>query len=150
MTVRVRPAQAADLTALSMLFDQYRQFYRQPADPALALDFLAARFDRSESTILVAEADAGVIGFCQLYPSFCSVAGAPILVLYDLFVAPAQRRRGAARALLQAAAVHARAAGAVRMDLATARTNAAAQALYESLGWTRDDAFLHYSLVIPH
>lgn len=150
MTVRVRPAEAADFEHLSTLFDLYRQFYRQPADLGLARDFLAARLQRNESTVLVADADgAGVIGFCQLYPSFCSVAGGPILVLYDLFVAPAQRRRGAARALLEAAAAHARLAGAVRMDLATAKTNAAAQALYESLGWTRDDAFLHYSLAIP-
>ncbi len=70
-------------------------------------------------------------------------------MLYDLFVAPAQRRRGAARALLEAAAAYARLAGAVRMDLATARTNVAAQSLYESLGWIRDDVFLHYSLAIP-
>ena len=69
-------------------------------------------------------------------------------MLYDLFVAPALRRRGAGRALLQAAAEYARAAGAVRMDLATARTNVAAQSLYESLGWVRDDVFLHYSLTI--
>jgi len=148
MTPRVRPAQAPDLNALSLLFDQYRQFYLQPADPALARDFVAARFTRGESTVLVAETDDGMIGFCQLYPSFCSVAAAPILVLYDLFVAPAHRRLGAGRALLQAAAVHARAAGVARMDLATARTNVAAQTLYQSLGWTRDDAFLHYSLVI--
>jgi ribosomal protein S18 acetylase RimI-like enzyme len=31
------------------------------------------------------------------------------------------------------------------MDLTTARSNHAAQALYESLGWKRDDVFLAYS-----
>jgi ribosomal protein S18 acetylase RimI-like enzyme len=62
-------------------------------------------------------------------------------VLYDLFVDPAQRRRGAAKALLQAAAEHASRAGALRMDLATAKTNTAAQSLYESLGWVRDEVF---------
>ena len=149
MTARVRSAKAADLEALSLLFDQYRQFYRQPPDPALARDFMTARFERRESTVLVAETGgASMIGFCQLYPSFCSVTAGPILVLYDLFVAPAHRRLGAGRALLQAAAAHARAAGVARMDLATARTNAGAQALYESLGWIRDDVFLHYSLVL--
>jgi ribosomal protein S18 acetylase RimI-like enzyme len=33
----------------------------------------------------------------------------------------------------------------VRMDLTTAHTNTAAQALYESLGWTQDTVFRAYS-----
>jgi hypothetical protein len=33
----------------------------------------------------------------------------------------------------------------VRMDLTTARTNQAAQSVYASLGWVRDDVFLAYS-----
>jgi ribosomal protein S18 acetylase RimI-like enzyme len=150
MTLRVRPAAAADLERLAALFDQYRQFYQQPGDPALARTFITRRFERGESMLLVAEADGtGVIGFCQLYPSFCSVVAGPILVLYDLFVEPALRRRGAGRALLQAAAEYARDTGAVRMELATAKTNVAAQSVYESLGWARDDVFLHYSLTTP-
>jgi ribosomal protein S18 acetylase RimI-like enzyme len=31
------------------------------------------------------------------------------------------------------------------MDLTTARSNHAAQALYESLGWVRDEVFLAYA-----
>jgi ribosomal protein S18 acetylase RimI-like enzyme len=149
MSVRVRAATPADLERVAELFDQYRQFYRQPADPLLARRFIAQRFERGESAILVAERDCvGVIGFCQIYPGFCSVAAGRILVLYDLFVAPAVRRGGVGRALLQAAAEHARRCGAVRMELATARSNAAAQSLYESLGWARDDMFLHYTLAL--
>jgi ribosomal protein S18 acetylase RimI-like enzyme len=149
MSLRVRAATAADLERLAELFDQYRQFYQQPADPLLARRFIAQRFERGESVILVAERDAmGIIGFCQLYPSFCSVAAGPILVLYDLFVAPVARRGGAGRALLQAAADYARDSGAVRIELATARSNAAAQSLYESLGWARDEVFLHYTLAL--
>jgi ribosomal protein S18 acetylase RimI-like enzyme len=149
LTVRVRAAAAADLERIAELFDQYRQFYQQPADPKLASGFIAQRFSRGESAILVAEReDSGIVGICQMYPSFCSVAAAPIALLYDLFVAPAARRGGAGRALLLAAAEHARRSGAVRMELATARSNAAAQALYESLGWVRDDMFLHYTLAI--
>jgi len=147
ITIRVRRAATADLGRVSALFDQYRQFYQQPGDRALAHTFVTGRFERGESVVLVAETDStGVFGFCQLYPSFCSVVAGPILVLYDLFVEPALRRRGAGRLLLQAAAAYAREAGAVRMELATARANAAAQALYESLGWVRDDVFVHYTL----
>jgi ribosomal protein S18 acetylase RimI-like enzyme len=34
------------------------------------------------------------------------------------------------------------------VELATAITNEAAQALYEALGWIRDNEFYHYSLML--
>ena len=147
-TTVIRAAGPADLDALAALFDAYRCFYDQPPDAARARAFLAERMARGESVLLVAEAAAGggLAGFCQLYPTFCSVAAAPIFVLYDLFVAAPARRGGTGRALLQAAAAHARAAGAARLELSTARDNHRAQALYASLGWQRDDVFLHYAL----
>lgn len=142
----VRIARLEDLDQLAELFDQYRQFYGQPPNPALARAYLRARMERGESVVFVAPARGPVRAFAQLYPTFCSVSAAPLLVLYDLFVAPAARRGGLARALLGKVHMHARSSGAVRVELATARTNGAAQRLYESLGWKRDDVFLHYSL----
>lgn len=65
-------------------------------------------------------------------------------MLYDLYVAPARRRAGTARALMVAAQGLARGRGAARMELSTARGNAAAQRLYETLGWERNDEFLAY------
>ena len=67
-------------------------------------------------------------------------------MLYDLYVPPHSRRRGVARALLEAAADRARRDGKLRMTLSTARTNVNAQALYESLGWERDNEFHVYNL----
>ncbi|HXJ54222.1 MAG TPA: GNAT family N-acetyltransferase, partial [Burkholderiales bacterium] len=100
---------------------------------------------KNESVIIVAEnKDRQVIGFCQLYPTFCSVATAPIYALYDLFVRPEARKTGAGRALLLAAEEHAARNGFARMDLATAKTNLPAQSLYASLGWVRDDVFYAY------
>ena len=145
-TPAIRQATLADIDALAPLFDAYRRFYEQPGDVALASDFLHERLERNESTILVAEDPGQLLGFCQLYPTWCSVAAARIFVLYDLFVDPDVRRGGVGRALMQAAQAFGRAAGAVRLDLATARTNTRAQALYESEGWQRDDVFLTYNL----
>lgn len=142
----IRRAGLADLDALAPLFDAYRRFYEQPADLALARAYLQARLERGESVLLVAESQGRAVGFCQLYPTWCSVEAARIFVLYDLFVDDGLRRGGVGRALMLAAQAHAAHAGAVRVDLTTARTNARAQALYESLGWRRDDVFLTYSL----
>ncbi|MDC2861439.1 GNAT family N-acetyltransferase [Delftia sp. DT-2] len=135
-----------DAALIAPLFDAYRQFYEQPADADAALAFITARLERGESVILLARRpDGSALGFCQLYPSFCSVLAAPIYVLYDLFVVPEARRLGVGRALLLAAETHARATGHARMDLTTARNNLRAQALYESLGWVRDEVFLTYA-----
>jgi ribosomal protein S18 acetylase RimI-like enzyme len=142
----VRRARRDDLDALAPLFDAYRRFYEQPGDIALASAFLDERLERGDSVIFVAEAEQQLLGFCQLYPSWCSVAAARIFVLYDLFVDDGVRQAGVGRQLMLAAQAFGREAGAARLDLSTARTNARAQALYESLGWRRDDVFLTYSL----
>lgn len=146
MTLTTREAREGDLAAVAQLFDQYRQFYEQAPDAQRALQFITERFTRQESVLLVAQDDAGaLVGFCQLYPSFCSVEAKPIYVLYDLFVAPTARKSGAGRALMLAAETRARQDGKARMDLTTAKTNLRAQALYESLGWVRDEVFFAYN-----
>src|SRR6187551_3135459 len=147
--VAVRLAGLPDLPQVAALFDAYRQFYEQAADAALALQFIGDRMRNRESVILVAQGagtEGALVGFCQLYPGFCSVIAQPIYTLYDLYVAPEARKTGAGRALMQAA--HAHANGFARLDLTTAKTNHAAQALYESLGWVRDDVFLAYNKAV--
>ena len=142
----IRRATVADVPAVAALFDAYRQFYEQPPDRALATAYVGARLARNESLILVAEEASGVLqGFCQLYPTFCSVEARPIYVLYDLYVDATARRGGVAKQLMLAAEDLARANGVARMDLSTARTNVAAQRLYESLGWTRDEVYHVYN-----
>ena len=65
-----------------------------------------------------------------------------VFVLNDLFVAPTARRLGVGEALLTAAADHVRQLGAVRLSLNTDLQNLPAQALYESMGWERDENFM--------
>jgi ribosomal protein S18 acetylase RimI-like enzyme len=143
--ITTRLATLADLDAVAQLFDAYRQFYERAPDPALARQFIQERMQNDQSVILLALADGQAVGFCQLYPSFCSVEAKPIYVLYDLFVAADARRAGAGKALLLAAEELAARRGKVRMDLSTARTNKAAQSVYESLGWVRGELFLTYN-----
>lgn len=143
----IRLASARDEARLAKLFDAYRQFYQQPPDRALARRFIGQRLESNDAIIVVAEnEERAVVGFCQLYPSFCSILAQPVYVLYDVFVDPVARRTGVARALLQYVVDLARQNGIARIDLSTARLNTAAQQLYESLGWVRDDVFLVYNL----
>lgn len=145
MSITVRPATIYELDLIAPLFDAYRVFYGQPSDVPRATQFLRERFAQHDSVVLLAIDGKGAgIGFVQLYPLFSSVRTSRIYLLNDLFVAANARQRGVGAALMREAVNYARAVGAAGMSLATAHTNAAAQRLYESLGWQRDDEFREY------
>jgi len=140
---------AGQVDLVAPLFDAYRQFYGRPPDPGGARRFLAERLGWGESVVYAVVEGGRALGFTQLYPSFSSVSMRPIWILNDLFVAEGARWRGVGGRLLRAARDHATKTGAARLVLATAVTNAAAQALYERDGWRRDTAFLHYEYELP-
>lgn len=146
--MQIRQATPADLDLVAPLFDGYRQFYHNPADPIVAREFIADRLGLQDSVIFLAERDGAGLGFVQLYPVFSSAGARPgrLWLLNDLFVAPAGRRLGVGRALMERATAHARATGATGLFLQTARGNHEAQALYRSLGYRRDDLYLVYEL----
>lgn len=142
----VRSASQSDLEGLTILFDQYRQFYQCAPDLAAARNWLKENIEQERSAIFVADSGGTLLGFTQLYPALCSVDLVDYFVLYDLFVVEAARRQGIARALMNAASDWAKAHGAARLDLETARDNIPGQALYRDLGYELDEVFLKFSL----
>ena len=142
----IRLANILDLEGLGGLFDQYRQFYDCASDLDKARGWLEENLEAGRSTIFVADNGALLIGFTQLYPALCSVDLVEYFVLYDLYVSESARRQGIARRLMNAASDWAKAQGAARLDLETARDNIAGQALYQSLGYELDEVFLKFSL----
>ena len=144
--IAVRRAQQEDLPFVSELFLAYRAFYQVAIEPEAARSFLETRLCCEQSVILVAECQGIIGGFCQLYPSWCSLALNSYYILYDLYVGEMHRRHGVGRHLLISAADFARDAGADRLELATAKDNIQAQGLYRQLGWQLDDTFLHFQL----
>ena len=135
----------ADLDALAVLFDAYRQFYGQPSDVPRARDWLRSRLRVGESVVLLARRGGAMLGFVQLYPMFSSVRTAKTWILNDLYVDANARRGGIARSLLDAAAKFAREDGAAGISLETTQDNAAARGLYRAAGWN-EDATQWYSL----
>lgn len=147
--MNIKRATLADLDEVSRLFDHYRQFYEQPADLDKARDYIEARLSNDESVIYLATDDEGIgLGFTQLYATFCSVAAAPIWILYDLYVDAGVRKGGVGTALMNRAKKLAEDSGAVRIQLETAVDNTTAQSVYEALGYERDTVFYNYSLAI--
>ena len=147
--VRVTRATVDDIETVAPLFDAYRQFYQQPSDLDGARAFLAERLEQGESVIFLARLDDGTpAGFTQLYPIFSSTTMQRAWLLNDLFVAPAARREGVGRALLERAHAFARETSSKELMLQTAVDNIPAQRLYESLGWQRDNDFYVYMLTV--
>jgi len=143
-------ADISNLEELAVLFDQYRQFYGKGPDLDGCRTFMGKRMANDESVVFAAAANGGsIVGFTQLYCSFCSVEMKELIYLYDLFVAPERRRQGVARALMDAARQFGIDRGAGEMKLETAIDNTPAQSLYESMGWKRDGQFHTYLMELP-
>lgn len=146
----ITAARLADLDELAQLFVDYLRFYAVDKTLPAVRDFLAARLAQGDSALFIARDQAGRgLGFVQLYPFHSSLALAPAWLLSDLYVAESARRQGIGAALMNAARAHAEAQGACGLQLETAKTNLAGQALYERLGYVRDEVFYTYWLGLP-
>ena len=144
--MEVFQARSEHLEQVSKLFDQYRMFYKSSSDYEATKEFLKERFEKRDSTIFVASIGGCVVGFTQLYPSFSSVSMKRVWILNDLFVDESYRGKGVAKSLISAVENLARKTGCVRIILATQISNVAAQSLYESRGYAKDEEFYHYAL----
>ncbi|MGD8569882.1 MAG: GNAT family N-acetyltransferase [Gammaproteobacteria bacterium] len=144
MSTTVRQAVLSDIEALAPLFDSYRQFYGLNSDLQAAREFLVERFNHGESTLFIAHEGESAVGFSQLYPSFSSASLSRTLILNDLFVSEDHRGKGVGKMLITAVIDFAKAIGATRVTLATGTDNTAAQALYRSCDWKRDEQFVVY------
>ena len=146
--VRVVRATRKHLELLTELFHAYLTFYRCDHDRERVKTFLTARLLRKESALFVALDGAGsaarAVGFAQLYPTFSSLRLSRMWVLNDLYTLPEYRRRGVAHLLLAAARTMAVGTSATHLELITERSNGAAQRVYESVGFQRDDRFCRY------
>jgi len=138
-------ASPADVGDLAPLFDQYRQFYGRSPDEEGARRFLFARLSKGESVVYFSLQEKRAVGFVQLYPAFSSTNLTRQWILNDLYVVAEARNQGVGRALVERAHRLAEETQAIGLVLETAVTNQAAQRLYESLGWKRDEEFYRYS-----
>ena len=119
---------------LGRLFEQEAEFRPDPSRQRRGLLLILAEPERA--CLLVAERHGEVVGMISLLAIVSTALGARAAWLEDLVVAPAQRRQGVGRRLLQAALAEARRRGWRRISLLTDADNAAAQALYQAHGFT--------------
>ena len=94
--------------------------------------------DSTPEAHLVAELDGRLVGYIRIKPVTPLRENAHVLGIVGLAVAPDDRRRGVASALLAAAERRARARGARKLSLRVLSTNEEAMRLYERRGFQRE------------
>lgn len=134
------------VSLIAPLFNQYRVFYDQADDLALAESYIQQRLKQQQSVVFLVVEGEEALGFTQLYPTFSSVSVQQSWILNDLYVREDQRGRGIGRALLNAAKEHAIQTGSKGLALETGRENFVAQKLYESVGYKQETEYLSYYL----
>jgi ribosomal protein S18 acetylase RimI-like enzyme len=130
MSIQVVPLRPSHRSRWDELARAYKTFYETVLPDA--------DFDRAWRQLLAgerihglgAEVDGRLVGLAH-YLFHASVWAESVCYLQDLFVEPEARGRGAARALIDAVAVDARARGAARYYWQTRENNATARALYD-------------------
>jgi GNAT superfamily N-acetyltransferase len=141
-----------ELPELLPLVRAYCDFYGvAPADEALLAVSRALIADpEREGVQLIARNDgAEAVGFATVYWAWDTLIAARIGVMHDLFVVPAARATGVARALIAACVQECRQHGAAKLGWQTARDNTRAQAVYERVGATRDEWVDYWLAVSP-
>jgi GNAT superfamily N-acetyltransferase len=141
---KIRELRQQDRAAWSELWAGYLRFYRAELAAGVTEQTFARMTERRDGCFgLAAEAgDGALAGFahCVLHPTTWSQGAT--CYLEDLYVDSAHRGTGTARALIEAAAEHSRAAGAETLYWHTQEFNGRARSLYDTVAQLT--SFVHY------
>ncbi|WP_250035368.1 GNAT family N-acetyltransferase [Paractinoplanes maris] len=122
-----------DVDAAAQLLDEYRQHYGANPAPEAVAAWLREQVESARARVYVAgEAD----GICTVAVVPAALTLRTAWLIRDLYVRPAARRRGVARALLETVADEARASGAHRLSLQSETANVRAVELYARAGFS--------------
>ncbi|MCB0503394.1 MAG: GNAT family N-acetyltransferase [Bacteroidetes bacterium] len=134
--MKIQKASLNELLPLSVLFNDYRIFYRKEADLEAAGSFLKQRIENGDAEIFVCFNELNeMTGFTQLYPLFSSTRMKRLWLLNDLFVHPDHRSKGYSIALIERAKQLCKETEACGMFLETEKTNIIGNQLYPKTGF---------------
>ena len=148
MTPVVRPARLEDCDAVAAMVQELARDTGADVVPKASGPELAANLFGPVPLLrlLVAEAGAGLVGYCLTLQLFSTWRNCRGLYVVDLYVKPAVRSDGLGLQLLACAAREGLASGAGFIRLDVERGNTGAERFYQRLGFRRKDNEIHYSL----
>jgi ribosomal protein S18 acetylase RimI-like enzyme len=144
--IAIRRARPADAPALLALVAALNRDQGDPDDLLTAARLVEDVIGSATTIAMVAEAGGALVGYATAHPTYETGHAERGLYVGDLFVAPAHRRRGVARALLAAVARAGHAQGARHLWLTAKADNAAAHAFYRRLG-SRGESVMAFAVV---
>jgi GNAT superfamily N-acetyltransferase len=124
----------------------WRAYQARPTVPGEVVEVTWRRFFDALEPVhaLVAEDADTLIGFVHYLFHRSTARLDPTCYLQDMFVAPAARRGGVGRALIEGVCARAKAAGAYRVYWITDANNATARSLYDKVA--RLTSFVQYRI----
>jgi GNAT superfamily N-acetyltransferase len=144
--VEIRDARSDEVEELLPLLRAYCDFYEaSPSDDGLLRMARELIAHPDQGHLLIARDDGAAVGFAAVDWKWSSLKGARIGYLEDIFVAPEERGRGIADALIEACADRCRQHGMPAMQWLTAPDNRRAQAVYDRTG-AASEAMVEYDL----
>ncbi len=137
--VLIRDARREDVTAISVLIEEFSRYMRDLGDATeLKLDADALARDGFGETPafggIVAECSGTIVGFLLHHPGYDTDAAARLLFVVDLYVKSTFRGRGIGVALMDAAREVAMQSGAKQLVWTVDKRNVSARNFYASLG----------------
>ena len=131
-----RLAEHEDAELVARLLDAFNREFREPTPGEKELTRHVRELMDGDDAVFLLEGEEGV----ALVRFRLSVwTGKPEAYLQELYIAPAARRRGLGRRLLEACMAVSRERGATGMDISVDGSDAPAMVLYESAGFTNRD-----------
>jgi GNAT superfamily N-acetyltransferase len=142
-TATARPARPGDEHDILRLIHALADYEREPDAVEITAEGLAIHLFADDPRVFahVAEQDGRIVGIALWFLNFSTWTGRHGIYLEDLFVDPAARGGGAARALFEALAAEAAARDCARIDWAVLDWNDLAKGFYRRLGARHNDTW---------
>lgn len=151
MSQHIRRAAPKDVAAITAMIHELADFEHAAEHCTVTETQIAAALFGEEPAVRGHVADVGgeVAAMALWFTNFSTWDGVAGIYLEDLFVRPAFRRRGLARALLAALAAECLERGYTRLTWAVLNWNADAIALYDGIGGVAQREWTTYRLSGP-
>lgn len=147
--IHIKQANIDNIEDIVYLLSAYRSHYKKiPASAANVSSFISERISSGDVVIFLAYAGENAVGITQLYSGYSTLSLGKIWFLYDLYIAEEYRNLGVGKQLLEVSKNFATLDGAFRLELKTEDDNITARGLYETFGFSKDDMYIHYRLML--
>ncbi len=146
--MKIRQARSEDAATILELIRELAIYEKAEHEVRTGLDEIRETLfaEEAKARALLVEVEAQVVAYAVYFYNYSTWLGKPGIYLEDLYVQPAFRKRGIARALLKHIANIAVKENCGRFEWAVLNWNSPAIRFYESLGATAQDEWTIYRL----